>query len=115
MDLVNLTPHQVDLLLDGGEHLVLPKCTQPLRLIEHQVGEAVALALNGTSVRLLSIDIAGAEALPRRLPDVLYVVPQLVARSYPERDDFVYPVDLRRDEAGNVTGAAAIARVAVRG
>lgn len=115
MKLVNLTPHPVDLILADGSTAVLAPSGQPLRLTEILVGEPAVVELGHSCVPVVDVDTArGPDALPPRQDGVLYIVAQLVARTCVGRDDFVYPYKLQRDDQGNVIGAAALARVALK-
>ncbi|MCX8009423.1 MAG: hypothetical protein N3A54_07060 [Patescibacteria group bacterium] len=46
---------------------------------------------------------------PQRNPDKIYIVSSIVKQAYPDRDDFVVPAGLVRNEKGEVLYATALA------
>lgn len=98
-------------------------------------GDRVVLVLEAEACRVPALDAARVEAgwleggrrpvpvvvtvrqgvrnLPAPRPEVLLVVPRLIAESCPQRDDLVYPDRLVRDAAGQIVGCRAFGSVAL--
>lgn len=113
MRIVNLTGHPVEVLGPDGGTLRLPASDSPLRLVEH-AQEAASLTADGVVIARVLVEVETPAQLPPAVDDVLYVVPQLVARSLPDREDLVYPYDLIRDSDGRIIGARALATAVAR-
>jgi hypothetical protein len=101
MDLVNLTPHVLNIFsADGKTQLVtLPPSDSVARCsVESiQVGSA-----NG--VPLFAASFGEVSDLPDPKQDTIYVVSMLVRSALPERADLASPGELIRNEAGQPVG-----------
>ena len=105
MNLVNLTPHVVN-ILDAEKKLILsvPPSGTVARLIEKQehVGQIVWQCGNIPLYRKYYTP----QDLPARIEDTLYIVSQLVKSHNPGRTDLVCPgtlvTDDTTDEHGNI-------------
>lgn len=120
--LVNLTSHPIYLYHNitattynglGNRRVVYPsKLHGELRLQKHAT-LATGLYEN-CEVPVFDITTLAATAaeqeLPPRLSNTLYIVSRLVADVLRERDDFVFPYDLVRDDKGVVIGCTSLAR-----
>lgn len=124
LNLVNLTSHPIYLYSGPPGASSQPakrRCVFPsklhgeLRLQQHAALSASPGAPSDTS-ELPIYDIttlaqpATDQELPPRLEGTLYIVSRLVADVLRERDDFVFPYDLVRDEKGIVIGCTSLAR-----
>lgn len=120
LTLVNLTSHPIYLYRNttynnGQQHdrrvLYPSKLHGELRLQKHAT---TALGLEQCEVPVFDITTLAATAaeqeLPPRLSSTLYIVSRLVADVLRERDDFVFPYDLVRDDKGVVIGCTSLAR-----
>ncbi|SDN85896.1 hypothetical protein SAMN05216355_11913 [Actinomyces ruminicola] len=115
LTLVNLTPHEVILHLDGGP-LRLPASDVVPRLLLSE-GRQETLVVNdpeypgeAASVREVPIAVGATwlgidPPLPEPRPGTVYVTSRVVAEHFPERSDLVWPDDLIRDADGQVVGA----------
>ena len=107
MRLVNLTPHRLVILDKDDQTLIaLPPCTAPPRLEQ--------LVLNATTLRdhipLHTIRYGPIDGeLPMPNPDVLLVVPRVLAREIP-RHDLVFPDNEIRDTEGRIIACRSLAR-----
>lgn len=107
MKLVNLTPHDLNLILNGDVAIRIPPSGTVVRVdvIRTQAGTVdvcgVVVPINVSAYG----DVVG---LPAPIKDTLYIVSALVAQ-VAGRADVVYPDDLVRDDRGCVVGARALA------
>ena len=107
--LVNLTPHPVVLIRDGGAIEIPPSGVVPrLREIVEDTGDTVE------GVPIVRKGYGEIQGLPDPEPDTYYIVSALVAQAARARglgrDDLLIPDDLVRDEQGRVIGARRLAR-----
>ncbi|WP_237564169.1 hypothetical protein [Actinomyces sp. 432] len=115
LTLVNLTPHEVILHLEGGP-LRLPGADVVPRLLLSD-GRQETLTVydpehpgEATGAREVPI-VVGATwlgidpPLPAPEPGTVYVTSRVVAEHFPQRTDLVWPDDLIRDADGQVVGA----------
>jgi hypothetical protein len=110
--LENRTPHNplVVFGMNGGS-VSLPCEGEPVRLSEER-SVASTLAISGVTIAVVEQSYGEPELLPPPTADVWHVVSQLVVNALPDRSDLLFPVDLVRDEFGNVVGCRALARSA---
>ena len=111
MHLVNLCPHEIDLILDDGAEVLLPPCAKPARAaMERTLDRVVRLELESgpIDVPLSTVEMGDVSELPPPADDTWYVVSLVVAYAYPERSDLLVPDDLVRDEAGRVVACQAL-------
>ena len=103
--LINLTPHAITIVRDGGNITLPPsgtiaRCTVARR----QVGSVDGIPINRT--------VFGAvEGLPDPQPGTYYIVSALVAQACPDRHDLLLPDDTVRDDQGRIVGCRALATV----
>lgn len=73
-------------------------------------GTPDALTVVATVELAVGATVTGLEPpLPEPCPGTLYVTSRVVAEHHPERTDLVWPDDLQRDAAGQVTSARRLA------
>ena len=100
-NIINLTGHEVNLVDPHGQLIrQWPKCDEPLRLIETQVGPSESV----DGIPLHHIQFDTETALPPQVGDTYYIVPTVVQIYYPERSDFITAHELQRDERGMIIG-----------
>lgn len=105
----NLTPHPVNLVVDG-QTITLPPDGAPPRVSTTET-PAGAVAVNGTQVPIVQVGTGDLVGLPDQQPGVLLVVSRMVAEAAPHRRDLVIPHGLVRDDAGRVVGCSALGQV----
>lgn len=103
MNLVNLTPHVVRLLVGDGEIVVESSGVARVATFETEVG-----SLDG-GVPLVEISFGEPVGLPEAVDGTTIIVSALVAAAA-RRPDVVSPGRLARDAQGRVTGCAALVR-----
>lgn len=113
MNIINLTPHPITLVTEGGTFTVPPSGTivraQEVRTV---VGTVV---VEGVPIPVYRIEYGAPEGLPAPEPGTIFVVSalaaQAIARHAPERDDVFIVADPVRDEQGRIVGARALAQI----
>ena len=107
---LNYTPHDPLRVFVGDDQVAaLPAAGDPVRL--HETAERIgALEVGGRAIPVVAMAYGSSEGLPQPQPGVVLVVSQLVCRAYPKREDLVFPIDLVRDERGDVRGCRGFAR-----
>lgn len=105
MNLINLTPHPVNMLDNENKLIkVLPKCEVPPRLKQEtkNVGEINGFPLTETK-------FGTTEHLPKKQVGVFLIVSRLVLAANPKRTDLIVPNDLVRNEKGHIVGCKSFA------
>ena len=102
---INLTPHAVNVLLNGRTITIEPSGTVAGCSVSREQADAIeSIPVNRTV-------FGTVEGLPKPQDGVYYMVSSLVAQALPSRTDLFVPDDVIRDEAGRVIGCRALARV----
>ena len=122
MKIINLTPHPITITVNNKT--VKYPAEQPLRLkeetklIDYIEEEIISLGVYDDpyeSPSIVKIPLYKkrfiVENLPPRQSNTLYIVSSIVAQLCPDRDDFIVPNDLIRDEQGRVVGARSFANL----
>lgn len=106
MKIVNLTPHDVNIIGEIGE--VVQTFPASGELARCSVSREQVDAINSVPVnRTVFGEVTG---LPEQQEGVVYIVSALVAQAT-KRDDVLIPDDAVRDEQGRIIGCKAFARV----
>ena len=106
--IVNLTPHEINLIV-GGKEIIIPKGDTPaIRLKEEwtHLGEV-------DGIPLVSCKYTSDVALPPIIEGTIYITSAIVANAFPERTDFVIPAQGLRDEDGRIYARQSLALVNV--
>jgi hypothetical protein len=115
MKLVNLTPHTVTLIVEGGS-LEVPPSGSVVRAKETKELVGI-LGDRDISVPLYRIRYGEPEGLPTVEPDTYYIVSSLAAQAIKAHlpphvaERFVVVTDPVRDEGGRIIGARALALI----
>lgn len=110
MKLINLTPHEITLILEGGE-LYIPPTGTVARCTTNRVtvGE---VEIEGFKVPINKTEFGEVENLPQPEEGTYFIVSAIVAQAMAgKRDDLLIPDDAVRDEQGRIIGARALARI----
>lgn len=106
MKIVNLTPHDINIIGEIGE--VVQTFPASGELARCSVSREQVDAINSVPVnRTVFGEVTG---LPEQQEGVVYIVSALVAQAT-KRDDVLIPDDAVRDEQGRIIGCKAFARV----
>lgn len=129
MQLVNLTQHDIVLVLPTGEYRIPPygqvaRVAVTREVAEHlpvsedygQIGDGGDALGESLPPRQHLIPIhrtvfGAVEGLPDPRPFVQYIVSRVVAEAARDRDDLLIPDDTVRDEQGRIIGCRALARL----
>lgn len=107
MTIVNLTPHEVNIISDGA----IRRTFTPSGIIARvSVGDTVVDTIDG--VDILEERYSDVTDLPDPADDTIYIVSLLVCQACPERSDLVHPSRPVRDNAGRIVGCEGLGRFA---
>ena len=109
IEIINLTPHSVRVVSEEGKTIAEFPSQGVLRLSEHR--EKIT-EIQGIPVFYKEY---GTTELPEKRQDTYYIVSLPVAQAFPDRDDFIVPDNLVRDNQGRVIGCKAFAKVSKGG
>lgn len=111
--IINLTPHEVNILAPSGDILINPSREyDPIRIVQPTLYR-MCRAVNGVEIPIKVILPGYPENnnMPPKTPGVLYIVSRLVADTFKDtRHDFVFPYDLQRTNTGEIQGCYSLAR-----
>jgi len=96
---VNLTPHNINIVLVNGEVVIVEKGDGIARVASSNVP---AGTFGG--VQLFRTTYGAVEGLPEPQESVMLIVSAMVRGEVPNRSDVASPGQLLRDQAGNVIG-----------
>ena len=104
--LINLTPHAITFIKEGGENVVVEPSGTVARLSTTTVtiGE-----VNGIPVT--TTEFGNIEGLPEPEEGTAYIVSSLVAGRCTERDDVFIPNESVRDDVGRIIGCKSLGRI----
>lgn len=103
MKIINLTPHRLNLLVEGGEIAIPP--SGDVARVEKEPVALDPIQIDGYAVPVVRIAPAavGITGLPAPQPGVIYVVSEMVARAA-ARPDVLSPGPLVRDDLDGPVG-----------
>ena len=112
MNIVNLTPHELNLMPKGpdGPVITIPRSGIVARCTVDRV-QVDTVTVDGISVPVNQTRFGEVFDLPDPQPDTIFVVSALVAQAVPERQDVFIVDDAIRDDQGRIIGARALAHV----
>lgn len=112
MNIVNLTPHALNLMPVGpdGPVVTIPPSGQVARCAVNRV-QVDTVTVDGISVPVNQTRFGKVSDLPDPQPDTIYVVSAIAAQAVPDRWDVFIPDDVVRDDQGRIIGARALAHV----
>jgi hypothetical protein len=108
--IVNLTPHDVHVLVDEGVVRIIGRSGKVARVKQTT---RPAGKLDGT-IPLTETESGAIEGLPRPRPGVVYLVSQVLAQAARSRTDLVFPGEAVRDAEGRVVATKGLTRFAAR-
>lgn len=105
MKIKNMTPHSVNLLING-EYVEYPPCGVVPRI------STIEVPIEGDyPFEAVTVKYGDIQDLPDPEADVILIVSKMCADSRPHRRDLWYPARLVRDDAGRIIGCDALARL----
>ena len=112
MNIVNLTPHALNIMPQGpdGPVVTIPPSGQVARCAVDRV-QVDTITVDGISVPVNQTRFGEVSDLPDPQPDTIFVVSALVAQAVPDRQDVFIVDDAVRDEQGRIIGCRALAHI----
>ena len=117
MNLINLTPHPVNLLNEQDETiLTLPGHPNPPRLKQSDVVTGHFQVFEEQTSTVISVPLSSTQFgeiqnLPDEVKGTLLIVSRLVMTACPDRDDLIVPNQPVRDEKGRIVGCRSFAMI----
>ena len=108
MKIHNLTPHPITLVTLEGKDISFPPAMEPARIHSSFCPIDSFEVEGGEEVQLLMEEFGEIQFLPEPQEGVILLVSRMVAEVARDRQDLFFPVDLRRDKIGRITGAFGI-------
>lgn len=96
---INLTPHDITLVANDGDTLVIKKSGDIARLSSQNI-----VVDTWDNIPLVRTTFGDTTGLPDKKHNTFFIVSALVRQANSDRDDLVSPGDLVRDDGGNVIG-----------
>ena len=112
MNIVNLTPHTLNLMPAGptGPVVTIPPSGRVARCaVDREQVDTVTV--DGITIPVNQTQFGAVSDLPAPRPNTIYVVSTLVAQRVPGRRDVYIVDDAVRDDQGRIIGARALAHV----
>ena len=112
MNIVNLTPHALNLMPEGpdGPTVTIPPSGQVARCATSRV-QVDTVTVDGITVPVNRTELGAVTGLPDPQPDTIFIVSAVVAQAVPNRPDVFIVDDAVRDDQGRIIGARALAHV----
>ncbi len=109
MKLVNLTPHEINLVNGGDVVTIKPSgVVARVSVTRQQIGTIESCDIVFPINKNVFGDVTD---LPDAQTDTLFIVSAIVANACPNRDDLVIVDDAVRNDSGQIVGAKALAKV----
>jgi hypothetical protein len=112
--IVNLTPHPVTLVGDGGLTTILPSgkvarvATTEAEVGNVEVNGVVVPLVTTTYGKVMLDSVMADKELPDPAENTWYIVSRVVRSACPDRNDLLVPTRFTRDQAGNIIAAHAL-------
>lgn len=111
IELVNLTPHPINIFSNGKEIEEIPACKERIPRVREEYTECQEVIwYKGTALIVHKKKLGAVENLPKPHENTYYIVSMPIIRSKPERNDLIAPDDLVRDEDGRIVGCGGFAK-----
>ena len=108
MELINLTPHEVNLHLPAGRALTIPSSGEVARVATTPAEAGELWAGRCNPVPLITQTFGEVVNLPDPKDGDFFIVSALVRAACPNRYDLGSPAELVRDDAGRIIGCRAL-------
>jgi hypothetical protein len=112
--LVNLTPHDINVVNENGEVLLTVHPSGTVARCSEQVKKLGDIAVDDgkgsfVTMPLIHKTLRKVTDLPEPQEGTLYITSLAVAKAVPERYDVVVPGEAYRDKSGRIVGTIALA------
>ena len=108
MEIINLTPHNVNVVLHNGNVVTIPSSGVVARCAQ-QTEQVGTIDYAGTEIPLTVTSYGEVVDLPEPRTNTYYVVSRLVMSAASGRTDLLCPNGLVRDDNGNIIGCESLA------
>ena len=108
MKILNLTPHNVVIVIDEITNIVIP--SDGIARVSETKTIAPSIDVDGITVETFVSAFGEVENLPPKEEGVMIIVSALVASAAKGRDDLLVPGELVRDDGGNIVGCKSLRR-----
>ena len=103
MELINLTPHAINIVQFDGGVVLLPASGQVARVATSRASGQTLIWGDSVSIQTSRVEFGEVDGLPDPVDNTVYIVSGMVA-SRVNRSDVFAPGELVRDAAGAVIG-----------
>ena len=105
-NIINMTPHTVNLTIDGKSIAIdpcgiIPRCSTSEQQLK-------TISFGGLDIPIVKSVFGNVQDLPGRKDDTVLIVSRPVVEACPDRDDLVFPNGLIRDDGGRVIGCTSL-------
>ena len=107
MEIINLTPHDVNIVLDG--RVITIERSGKIARCEQQTQKVNELNYSNTIIPITQTSYGEVVDLPEPKENVYYIVSRLVMSAVSGRSDLLVPNGLVRDDNGNIIGCESLA------
>lgn len=101
--IVNLTPHDINVVDDDGNNIISFPSQGTVRLSSDIVSGGSVKDVSGVNIPLTKTSFGNPQGLPDK-DGRLFIVSSLVAQACPNRDDLLIVNDTVRDDSGKIIG-----------
>lgn len=110
MNIINLTPHAVNVVDHDGNPLVDFPASGTVARVSVSTTEAAPLVVNGISIPTCTRTNGAIVGLPDPAPDTMYIVSSVVRAACPDRTDLLVPDNFVRRPDGTIIGCQGFGR-----
>ncbi len=103
-NLINMTPHPINIIKEGQPTKTIPISGKLIRLKTSTI--LTGVEVNG--VRLSKTVFGEPEGLPKEVEGTYIIVSQLVKSALPQRSDLLVPAEVVRDNQGHILGCRSL-------
>jgi hypothetical protein len=100
MPVINMTPHDVNVIEDGIVKTTFPASGMQVRLSSQTVDTGKIV----DGVRITTTELGEPQGLPEFKEGTFLIVSLIVKNSLPQRSDLLVPAEAVRDEQGRIIG-----------
>lgn len=104
---VNMTPHNVNILDDRGEVIRVYKAGQSQIRLSSSLVKDIPLEDGTPTVKTIFGD---PEGLPEFREDTFFIVSQMIKNALPNRSDLLVPSEVVRDSTGTIIGCKSLSK-----
>jgi hypothetical protein len=107
MQIINLTPHEINLIVDDGATMAFPPQPESARCDVNRQAKS-PLRFMDKNIPVNSSKFGTVIGLPEPELGKIFIVSRIIAEALPERRDLYYPDELVRNEVGKIIGCRSL-------